>query len=190
MSAARIDRIIGLDLSLTSTGRAIIPADPDGHVVAAGTVTSTGHTADTVLDRARRLADLTERITSLGGDPHTLAVVEGPAFAKTAGSNTDRMGLWWMVVQRLLHQECHVAVAPPTVVKKWATGSGAADKAAVSAAVARLCPDITIASSDIADACALALIGAHHLGWRDSLGTAAHRRDALGKVAWPEGIDQ
>ena len=184
MSAARIDRVMGLDLSLTCTGVAVLWDDQRLDLDTATTPPS----GSGLHSRHGRIAYLTEQAISIEGDPHTLAVVENPAYSRTQGSNTDRMGLWWDVVGKLLDRECHVATVTPSALKKWVTGTGNADKAAVAAVIARLCPDADITSSDVADAAALALMGAHRLGWRADLDNG-YRADVLGKVDWPEGIN-
>ena len=52
----------------------------------------------------------------------------------------------------------------PTVVKKAVVGTGGADKAQVHAMVSRLLPGCEIAGADAADALAVAICHAHHLG--------------------------
>jgi crossover junction endodeoxyribonuclease RuvC len=52
----------------------------------------------------------------------------------------------------------------PTLVKKAVVGTGGAEKAQVHAMVSRLLPGATIDGPDAADALAVAICHAHHLG--------------------------
>lgn len=105
------------------------------------------------------------------------------------GSPWDRAGLWWRIVHRLLGADIPVAVCPPTVRAKWATGVGGgpkATKALVAVAVARLWPDVDAASDDEWDALAMASLGAQHLGL--DVPTRAHHSACRASVAWPDSI--
>jgi hypothetical protein len=79
-----------------------------------------------------------------------------------------------------------VAVAPPTVVKKWAAGKGSADKAAVAAGVTRLWPDVEPGNDNEFDALAMATMGAQRLGL--TVPSRAHHAACLEKVEWPEPL--
>lgn len=176
--------VLGLDMSLTGTGLAAVTADGGFTVTTLG---STGHRGDTLADRDRRLSDLARRIGLFlqDWDDYTLAVIEGPAIMSKGGSNWDRAGLWWLVIQML--DPGRTAVAAPTTVKKWAAGKGNADKAAVAGGVTRLWPDFECQSDNEADALALASMGAQRLGM-SLFPKRAHHSDALLKVAWPAFI--
>lgn len=189
--------VIGVDSSLTATGRAAVS---DGQVVDVRVVRSTGRRADDVTTRRKRIASLAADVTRLPSwalaadagsmrwcEPPGLVVIEGPSHASRGGSPWDRAGLWWAILDRW--DKTPVAVVPPSCRAKWACGKGNADKAAVAAVAARLCPDVDLPSSDAADALILALMGAHALGERPDLDTA-YRRDALLKCEWPTDIAQ
>src|SRR5699024_10632772 len=120
--------------------------------------------------------------------PGSLVVVEGPSYGSSEQSRSfwDRAGHWHLIAAALTRRGCLVAVASPYTVKKWATGSGTADKVAVALAMARLFPDVDLANSDEADALACAQLGAHRLGWHNS---SATRSKNLDKVAWPAAIE-
>lgn len=188
--------VIGVDSSLTATGRAAVS---DGQVVDVRVFRSTGKRADDVTTRRKRIASLAADVTGGTGwaaDPSLelmvwhapdLIVIEGPSHASRGGSPWDRAGLWWAILDRW--DQTPVAVVPPSCRAKWACGKGNADKAAVAAVAARLCPDVDLPSSDAADALILALMGAHALGERPDLDTT-YRRDALLKCEWPTDIAQ
>ena len=52
----------------------------------------------------------------------------------------------------------------PSLVKKAVVGTGSAEKVQVHAMVSRLLPGVAIAGADAADALAVAITHAHHLG--------------------------
>ncbi len=178
-----MQRVVGLDLSLTCTGIAVITRRVDGSTIANATsITSRGKRDDGLIERAARIADLAsaiDRSTSVA----VLAVIEAPVYNAKGGSPLDRSFLWWSVVSELIHRGIPVAPVAPTKLKKAVTGSGAADKAAVAAAVTRLWPDVELGNSDQGDALALAHLGAVHLGW--SVETLQRHRDAVGGIAFP-----
>ncbi len=133
-------KILGIDPSLTSCGVAVI--QPSGTYTAVNK--TTGKRADPIAVIDTRLGAITGFVLDHAAGA-ALAVIEGPSLGSHGGSPWDRAGLWWRIVHRLHAADIPVAVAPPTVVKKWATGIGGgpnASKAAVAVAVARLWPDV------------------------------------------------
>lgn len=185
--------VIGLDLSLTSTGVAVFsarngagwPVDTTTYC----TIGSKGRRSDTLMDRHQRLNKLIGQIWERCKDAD-LVVVEGPSIMSKGGSNWDRAGLWWGAINTLCDDNIPVAVAAPTVVKKFATGRGNADKAAVAVALSRLLklwPDLDPANDNEWDAVALALIGAQRLGL--DVESRAHQAAVLESVEWPAALD-
>jgi Holliday junction resolvasome RuvABC endonuclease subunit len=180
-------RVLGLDLSLTSTGVAAITSD--GGTVSR--IASKAKPGATLAQRGARLADLVEQITTeaSGWPVHpmpALVVVEGPSFGQARqGGQHDRAGLWWLVVAQLLDWHIPVAEVPPALCKKYATGKGNAGKDEVLAAVIRRYPSVEVTGNDQADALVLAAMGADHLGVPIVDMPATHRT-ALAKVAWPQ----
>ena len=175
--AGPVPRVVGLDLSLTSTGvasnagwteriRTRPGADP---------FTRLRTIRSEVLDRVR------------GGLEHAdLVVVEGPAF-RGAGNETghhQRAGLWWLVLEAIDARDIPWAQVPPACLKRYATGKGNASKDEVLAAVIRRFPAVEVAGNDAADALVLAAMGADHMGVPMVEMPAAHRT-GLAKVAWP-----
>jgi Holliday junction resolvasome RuvABC endonuclease subunit len=177
-------RIGGLDTSLTSTGIAIITRRVNGTCLAnVTTIASKGKRNASIVSRSERLLNLRNDILHalLGCE---LVVIEMTAFGMKGGSALDRNGLWWAIVGKLCDIGTPVACCAITTNKKFATGSGRADKAAVSAAVSRLWPEVNITKEDEADALSLAHIGAVKAGWE--VPTLQRHRDALPAVAWPD----
>lgn len=172
--------VIGIDLSLTATGVAIV-GDASPYTT---TFPSFGHRGDSLTQRAERLRSIVVRVRQRLVSSTALVVLEGPSVMSKGGSNWDRAGLWWWVAAELTGLSYPVAVAPPTVVKKWAAGKGNADKAAVAAGVTRLWPDVEPGNDNEFDALAMATMGAQRLGLQ--VPSRAHHAACLEKVEWPE----
>lgn len=178
-------RVVGLDLSLTSTGVAVVDDDPlrTQPMVTVSRVTSSGRTGATLDERCQRLRVLRQKVCE-AARPADLVVVEGPSFGQhRQGGQHDRAGLWWLVVAAL-QGNAPVVEVPPSVRAKYATGAGNAGKDAVLAAVVRRYPDVEVRSNDEADALVLAAMGARHLGRPIDALPQVHLQ-AMGKVHWP-----
>ncbi|MFC4912555.1 hypothetical protein [Actinomadura gamaensis] len=170
---ASVPTVIGLDVSLTSTGIAI------GHRLTR--VTSTGRKADSLAVRCGRLRQLADQIDAQVRDVD-LVVIEQPAYSRSQGSAHDRSGLWWLVVDRLHGRGIPVAEVAPTSRARYAAGRGNAGKDEVLAAAIRRYPDVPISGNDEADAYILAAMGLDHLGHPPVVVPQTHRA-ALDKVA-------
>lgn len=161
-------KIVGIDLSLSSTGLAVITngrADVVRH--------TTAPVGDDLARRHRRLLEIADvvRTWASGAD---LAVLEGPAYASVTGHQHDRSGLWWIVAHRILGSGLPLGIVPPTSRARYATGKGNAPKDGVLAAVIRRYPEVNVTGNDQADALILAAMGARRLG---------HPIDVVPKVA-------
>lgn len=177
-------RVVGLDLSLTSTGVAVVE---DGRVVVLGRVTSTGRKDATLAERAARLDKIAARLAAevAGAD---LVVVEGPSFGQQRqGGQHDRSGLWWLVVRDRFERGRGVVEVPPACRAKYATGRGNAPKDAVLAAVVRRYGDLVeVTGNDTADALLLAAMGARHLGRPLEPQLPLTHLAAMDAVHWPQ----
>lgn len=176
-------RIIGLDLSLTSTGLACtcgihrIKSHPRLEIT-----------------RFSRL-----RIITLGVMHHVLGtseicgrgqradliVVEDLALSRSTGQHLTRAGLWHLVMNEIDNEGIPYAIVSPTSLKKYVTGRGNAGKDEVLAAAIRRWPDAPIHGNDEADAYALQAMGLDHLGHPPAPVPKTHRQ-ALAKVTWPD----
>ncbi|WP_159794500.1 hypothetical protein [Puerhibacterium puerhi] len=175
-------KIVGLDLSLASTGVSAVYPDLGGRATVARIQTKPD--GDSLLARRQRLRTIRDAVAGWTRSAD-LVVVEGLAFASTSPHATERAGLWWLVVESVLARNTPVAVVSPTARAKYATGKGNAGKDAVLAAVVRRYPDVDVTGNDEADALVLAAMGARHVGQPiDHLPTT--HTDAMAKVAWPE----
>lgn len=157
--------VAGIDLSLTSTGLALATTTSwpqPAYSIETRLVTSKGKRADSITDRFWRLETMQREITSWvwGAD---LVVIEALFERTRGGSLLDRAGLWWGVAGRLIAAGVPVVAVSPLQVKKFATGSGAADKGRMVLAASRMWPDwepsTSKSSEDEADSAALAGIG-------------------------------
>lgn len=167
--------VVGWDLSLTGTGVARITTTPGynsgfGDVedtppqVFTQRIASTGKKGATLAQRTDRLVRLRNKIldaTLIEGVP-TLILLEGPAFSSQVGQMWDRAGLWHLCVMAARQQGIPVVECAPAKLKKFITGKGNADKTAVTSAITRMWPAVTIGSDDEADALGLASIAAVH----------------------------
>lgn len=173
-------RVAGVDLSLTSTGVALVDrgdaeARTDVHLVRPKQIRG-----------LQRLRWITEEIwQAVSG--RDLVVLEGPAYHMTAGQqgHHERAGLWWHLAERLDREGLPLLVAPPQAVKTYATGRGNASKELIAVEVARRfrqVPSADLTRSDASDALILAALGAAHLG-RPIVDVPAHHRKALTQLA-------
>lgn len=186
-----MSRILGIDPSLTSTGVAILdmgaaPSMRTVRIQSAPPKRAKGDkTPVSLAERYARLRAIGDELMPYVVDTTTLALVEGPSYASAGAGTWDRAGNWWHLVSRLQARRIPVAMVPPTVRAKWATGSGAAGKSPVAVHLSRMWPDLDFGLSDDEwDAVCLASIGGQHLGWLPT--DLARHREQLGKVAWPE----
>jgi len=143
--------IVGLDLSLTATGMAVVKPSAQNVV----TIKSKGKKDDTLLMRQARLLGIVGTIASTIL-PGSHVAIESAAHGAVSGHHHDRSGLWWMVVQRLIERGCYVYEVAPTQVKKYVTGKGNASKMEVMAAAIKRYPGMDIEDDNQADAVGLA----------------------------------
>lgn len=177
--------VVGLDLSLTATGIAVLTDAPPHWDT---TVVGSKPTGDDVAARADRLTDLSAAILlrCIGAD---LVCIERPAYSSNSGSVTDRAGLWWLVCARLVRGlRIPVVDVVNNHLKTYATGRGNAPKDAVLAETVRrygaLVP--TLADNNEADALQLAALGMHHLTGRPLVDLPQTHTRALAAVKWPD----
>lgn len=169
-------RVVGLDLSLTSTGVATVWEDETQ------TWTIKSETVKGYDARRVRMESIAERI--LLEWTADLIVIEGPALSRNNPGTWDRAGLWWQVYTRLRLRGTPIAVCSPTTLKSWATGSGTADKKLVRSRVESLW-GVKVRNTDEADALCLATMGAQHLGM--DVPSIEWHAYACQCVEWPSG---
>ncbi|GII63576.1 hypothetical protein Skr01_36610 [Sphaerisporangium krabiense] len=165
--------VVGLDLSLTATGVADLSAPRHTSRIRPGDLRGT--------ERLRYIyAAVGDQI-----DGAELVVVEGPSYGSMSGAgHHEAAGLWWLIRYELDLYKLPVAVVPPSVLKKYATGRGNATKADMRVALLQR-TGIDLRDDNEVDAWWLAAAGHHHLG-ELLVELPAAQRAALGSVAWPE----
>lgn len=165
--------VIGLDLSLTSTGLALVE---DGELTAWHCIKSKGKKDATIEQTAERIDRIEAEIfdtlvgwisTSAGVGRRLihypdLAVIEAPSFGSKGGSAHERGGLWWAVARELNARQIPMLKLAPTSRAKFITGNGRADKHDVLK-LARQRWHMDIPNHDVADAAGLAQWGYDYL---------------------------
>lgn len=169
-------RVIGLDLSLRSTG------------VAGGswalTITGPKLPDDAPLERHwARLRHMRARLLEYIDSAH-LVVLEAPSYGSNDPGSHERAWLWWAVAGRCFAREVPLATVAPNTLKVYATGNGRAKKEDVVQHVQKRRPDVEFRGNDQADALVLAAMGLDHLGHPPVALPQTHRR-ALASVRWP-----
>lgn len=163
---ARHPRVVGLDLSLTSAG---VATD-------AGTFTIASKA-----NGDERLLDIRDRVhdAAVGAD---LAVIEDlPTHAKSAGITGRVQGV---VRVTLMDAKVPYVLVVPSVLKKYATDNGNADKVAMAVAALKRF-GMEFRTSDECDAYWLRAMALDALGYPLAEMPKAQRA-LLNKVTWPE----
>lgn len=122
---------LGIDQSYTCTGYVLV--DESGAMYKFGTF-KTNKEKD-IYARALELADFIKKIVKDNGIKDVR--IEGLAFGIRGDATRDLAGLQFTVITglRAADPEVKVTVIPPTSLKKFATGTGKSDKAAMMTAV-------------------------------------------------------
>lgn len=181
-------RVLGVDLSLTSTG---IARAFDGRIQLAGTIKTAGHKGDNLAARNERLALIRQTVISdcILFKPD-LVVIEAPSYGSQHGAQHDRSGLWWLVVQDVFRNGFNVATVSPNGRAKYGTGRGNAPKDEVLAAVLRRYSrdDLPIADNNQADAVLLAAMGSRYLGHLVEESLPVKNLEAMVGAYWPDNL--
>ena len=180
--------IVGLDLSLSATGVAVIRPH-ETPAVRVHLVTSSPKRDSAYPDHLDRLRALCRRIidkatsTAEPGD-QIVFVMEGPAFAATGAHQHTRAGLWWLIYHLLSKQGVFVIIEPSRL-KRYVTGKGNAPKDLVFATMIRNFPGVALTDNNEADALGLAAMGARELGFPQEPSVQRVTPAALEGVDWP-----
>jgi crossover junction endodeoxyribonuclease RuvC len=174
---ALMTQYAGLDLSLGSSGLAILNDPGEGNDVYTTLITSrpkaTGPTVEKrgKLVRTQTYGDKLLRFQQTTADIETwldssaVLFLEGPSYASTGQSVHDIAGNWWTLLSRLADRGIKIHVIAPSVVKQYATGKGNAAKDHVMAAAIKRYPDIDIPGNDVADAVVLLALNLRIAGY-------------------------
>ncbi|KPC65373.1 hypothetical protein, partial [Streptomyces chattanoogensis] len=181
-------KVLGLDLSLTSTG--IAGRGWTTTIKPANRSRTHRDRSNPTNDARLRTAYNHQRLTAITSqlDDYLtgvdLVVIEGLAYD---AHDTDRQlaGLSWIVRDRLWRRGISYAAVPPSTLKQFVTGTGAADKALMWGMVTDWFAWFDGTTHDEADAAGLMAMGYAYLG--DPLSPVLeHQATALSKVVWPE----
>jgi crossover junction endodeoxyribonuclease RuvC len=188
--------VCGLDLSLTSTGCAKIASGPLVEPPWTFRIRSARKGWDRLESQVNRIGQAVKEI-----DPDLIAV-EGPGYHAAAQGSYwhETAGLWWSVTHRIWLTGRPMVIIGPSVLKKFATGSGSAKKSAmVGQAIRRFGLDGI--EEDEADALWLAAACCQHYGLPavsmpavnvaalESVVPAKKNKPAHPAVDWPVSLD-
>lgn len=180
-----VTHIVGIDLSMTSTGLAIYrPEDVvPGGFAHTETITSKPSKTPGYEGKLERFHGIADRIMNALSYEETHVFLEGPSYASAGAATHDIAGNWWLLYHMLSGDGCRITVVPPTCVKTYATGKGNAGKDQVLAAAIKRYPDIDIPGNDIADAVILLAIGLRLHGYAIEYGLPQTHLRALEKIS-------
>lgn len=120
---------VGLDLSLTHTGYAIVR--DDGTVLASGVIKSKP-VGDKPIDETKRIVkiaeDTVQKIDEFCHEDPDLVVIEGLAFMAQGTSLVQLAGLNYLTRILLAEFGWPFMIVAPSTLKKFITGSGKGDK--------------------------------------------------------------
>lgn len=183
--------VVGLDLSLTSTGVTVARPGQDPKLAIVGSPSDDG-TYLSIHERLRTLVKRIQRAANVGReeDDRVVWMVEQPAFMSSTGKAHDRAGLWWLTfhVGRLVE---HAEMVPVQIqhAKQYATGKGNSKKDAMVAAAVRAFPNLNIDDNNLADSTFLAAMGMRELGHPIDVTQRVHPA-FLDKVQFPVWMGQ
>lgn len=175
-----VQRVSGVDPSLTSTGIAVVTRTEGVPPVAGRTFLTTSVVkSDTpelegdvhpAVYEVHRVESIVEQVCrSVAGSE--LVYVESPAFASKSGKPAERAHLYFAMLAAFVVRRIRFDTLTPAQLKKRVTGNGRAQKDEVLDAVRaawgeRGWVDTPVGGrSDRADAAGLAWVAAHDLGW-------------------------
>lgn len=182
-------RVVGLDLSLTSTGMALVEG---GRLTEVGNIKSSGKKGATYAQSLDRIQEIAKDVLLFVARPvhPDLVVIESPSYGSRFGSAHERAGLWWEVFHVVSNKlGIPVATVAPPTRAKYITGDGRAGKDvvlahAIEAYVRDRGPRIT--NDDIADAVGLAAMGSRWLGEPVEVHSLPERNlEAMNGAKWP-----
>lgn len=184
--------VVGLDVSLSNTGVAVLGCTPESrwtihtYTVPTAPVPSCGGAPEPlILDR---MTYIVSTITTAAEHADVIGI-ERPAFAAKGNATSTLAGLWWLVYRRLSRLEIPIVIVSASSAKKYATNSGTAAKRDVSRATVRMFPDVDTRSGDEDDALIIAALVADMADLPVPYDRTTYRRQALANVARPEEFE-
>jgi crossover junction endodeoxyribonuclease RuvC len=113
----------------------------------------------------------------------SLVVIEGPAFGAKGRAVFDIAGMRGVITHSLWMDGMPYVEVPPSVLKKYVTGKGNANKDAMIAAAIRSLGFEGFDNNE-ADAWCLLHMASQHYDYGDAV-KPAYRAEMLAKVDWP-----
>jgi crossover junction endodeoxyribonuclease RuvC len=153
-------KIVGLDLSLTSTGVAVAYNTPDGEIGIMNQAIIPGKK-----DRGFVRIETIRRLIDPWFNGASAVFMEGLSYASHTPTALERAGLWYLVASGLWKRNIPVYALPPTTLKKFITGKGNAEKSMILKEVYKRF-GIECETDDEADAVGLAVLGATYFCMR------------------------
>lgn len=188
--------IVGLDLSLTGAGVAVIDEDTQKTWLsvhgskASPRVPSPAHKGRKkdkgivpVEVRAARIQGVANSVLKTLPIAPRMALIEAPSYGSQNGMAHERSGLFWAIAMALA-PETQLIEVPPRVRALYATGDGGADKKAVVAATLAM-HKLSTRNDNIIDAFVLAKMGCRHIGRPIDLSLPEVNLTAMSSVYWP-----
>lgn len=179
--------VLGVDQSMTSTGLALVlEGGVRTRLVVTGPPAAPGLAG--VRSRVRYIVGRTLQFlgdADLAPGRMVLTVIEAPLITRRhqSGQILERAWLFGMLVDQLAMRG-PVAQVRSSTRAKYATGNGKAEKPEVLAAMRAEHPAVPIADDNVADALALAALGARWTGAPID-GASKARTAAVAAVVWP-----
>lgn len=188
----RTVHVVGLDVSLSNTGIAVLGCTPeDRWTIHTYTIpTAPAHSGGTtpeplLLDRMNYVVS-----SIMTAAEHADVIgIERPAFAAKGNATSTLAGLWWLVYRRLNRLEIPIVIVSASSAKKYATNCGTAAKREVSRATVRMFPDVDTSSGDEDDALVIAALVADMADLPVPYERTAYRKKALANVARPDSLE-
>lgn len=192
-----IDRyVLGLDLSLTSTGVAMVHECGEVYTTAVKSPSPKG--PQSIAQKATRMQRIQQEALGWAFDGWdsavveacAMAVIESPSPGSIGGQPHERGGLWWRFATELTEAGITVATVAPKTREVYATGHGKGKGAAGKRAVFDAVIDayghlVELGSNDEADAVILAAMGARQMGWPVDDPLPAEKLRAMASAKWP-----
>lgn len=202
--------VAGIDLSLTDSGVAVLRGDdldgrPFVRSIPSSPIRSNTRMVKgkmqpwaSLLDRRNRIQAIVARVAeaALAGydaevDDAPLFVIEAPLYGSSTGSSQVLERAWLFgLTAHVLFKHGLVIEVENGKHKLYATGSrstpaGQTSKSATLAAMPRLFPQIVVVNDNVADALALAAMGARALGHPREPSPQRVTPSALNGIDWP-----
>lgn len=181
-------RVFGLDTSLSTTGIAAFDeTNEEPYLTFAATPPGDG-TLEGDIDRIVLMAsEVYRRVTNraVAGDDVWI-VFEGPSMHSLNGKPDERAGLRWHLAIAFRRLGYRIIFAPPGSVKKYWTHNGNAPKPLMMAWARRRYPTAFIRDHNVADALALAHMGARVRGLLPSPLPPEVHAPSLDGIPWPQ----